>query len=133
MSVKNSTRHFSIDHDYVLVIAKNVEHFSPNQVVASEKQHASYKNPDDDPRGAWQSISLSARNPYSKGIYPITCPGGRIIEGPPPGSYWRVSVEKFWELDKANEIWWGKDRNGIPRKKMYRSSGHATSSARTGR
>ena len=119
MSVKNSTRHFSIDHDYVLVIAKNVEHFSPNQVVASEKQHASYKNPDDDPRGAWQSISLSARNPYSKGIYPITCPGGRIIEGPPPGSYWRVSVEKFWELDKANEIWWGKDRNGIPRRKMY--------------
>ena len=119
MSVKNSTRHFSIDHDYVLVIAKNMEHFSPNQVVASEKQHASYKNPDDDPRGAWQSISLSARNPYSKGIYPITCPGGRIIEGPPPGSYWRVSVEKFWELNKANEIWWGKDKNGIPRRKMY--------------
>ena len=119
MSVKNSTRNFSIDHDYVLVFAKNVDLFAPNQVTASDKQHASYKNPDNDPRGAWQSISLSARNPYSKGIYPITSPGGRVIEGPPPGSYWRVSVEKFWELDKANEIWWGKDRNGIPRRKMY--------------
>ena len=119
MSVKNSTRHFSIDHDYVLIYAKNVERFTPNQVPASDKQHASYKNPDNDPRGSWQSISLSARNPYSKGIYPIKSPGGRVIEGPPPGSYWRVSVEKFFELDIANEIWWGKDKNGIPRRKMY--------------
>lgn len=119
MSVKNSTRHFSVDHDYVLVFAKNAERWVPNQVPASDKQRASYKNPDNDPRGAWQSISLSARNPYSKGIYPITCPGGRVIEGPPAGSYWRVSVEKFWELDSANEIWWGKDRNGMPRRKMY--------------
>ena len=119
MSVKNSTRHFSVDHDYVLVFAKDAERWAPNQVPASAKQHASYKNPDNDPRGPWQSISLSARNPYSKGIYPITCPGGRFVEGPPAGSYWRVSVEKFWELDKNNEIWWGRDRNGMPRRKMY--------------
>jgi adenine-specific DNA-methyltransferase len=119
MSVKNSTRHFSIDHDYVLVYARDAARWTPNQVAASDKQHASYKNPDDDPRGPWQSISLSARNPYSKGLYGIRTPGGRFIEGPPAGSYWRVSEEKFWELDSKGEIWWGKDRNGMPRRKMY--------------
>jgi len=121
MSVKNSTRHFSIDHDYVLVYARDATRWTPNQVAASEKQQASYKNPDNDPRGAWQSISLSARNPYSKGLYGIRAPGGRMIDGPPAGSYWRVSEEKFWELDRNGEIWWGKDRNGIPRRKMYLS------------
>ncbi len=119
MSVKNSTRNFSIDHDYVLVYARNVDKWIPNKVPASEKQVASYKNPDNDPRGAWQSISLSARNFYSKGTYAIKCPGGKVIEGPPPGSYWRVSEEKFWELNGSGEIWWGKDSNGMPRRKMY--------------
>jgi len=132
MSVKNSTRHFSIDHDYVLVFAKNAERCTPNPVPASDKQRASYKNPDGDPRGVWQSISLSARNPYSKGIYSIRCPGGRLIEGPPPGSYWRVSEEKFWELDRTGEIWWGKDRNGMPRRKMYlKEQGELTKAPQT--
>jgi adenine-specific DNA-methyltransferase len=132
MSVKNSTRHLSIDHDYVLVIAKDAERWRPNPVPASDKQRASYKNPDNDPRGEWQSISLSARNPYSKGIYAIRCPGGRLIEGPPAGSYWRVSEEKFWELDAAGEIWWGKDRNGMPRRKMYlRDQGELTKAPQT--
>lgn len=119
MSVKNSTRTFSIDHDYVLIYAKDATRWSPNQVAASAKQHASYKNPDSDVRGPWQSISLSARNPYSKGIYSILSPGGRLIDGPPAGSYWRVSAEKFWELHGKNEIWWGKKKNGMPRRKMY--------------
>jgi adenine-specific DNA-methyltransferase len=121
MSVKNSARHFSIDHDYVLLYAKDINLWKANQVDASEKQRESYKNPDNDSRGAWQSISLSARNFYSKGTYPIECPGGRHIDGPPAGSYWRVSPEKFKELDRAGEIWWGKDGNGMPRRKMYLS------------
>jgi adenine-specific DNA-methyltransferase len=119
MSVKNSARHFSVDHDYILVYAKDANLWVANQVTASEKQRDSYKNPDGDPRGLWQSISLSARNFYSKGTYPIDCPGGRHIDGPPPGSYWRVSPEKFKELDRAGEIWWGRDGNGMPRRKMY--------------
>lgn len=119
LSVKNSTRNFSIDHDYILIYATNAENWTPNQIAAGDKQRAAYKNPDSDPKGLWQSISLSARNFYSKGTYKIQCPGGRLIPGPPPGSYWRVAEEKFWDLDRSNEIWWGKDGNGMPRRKMY--------------
>ena len=62
---------------------------------------------------------LSARNPYSKGTYAITCPGGRIIDGPPVGRFWSVSEDSFWELDKDNRIWWGSNDNQVPAIKRF--------------
>lgn len=85
----------------------------------TEEQNAAYKNPDKDPRGVWKTSDLSARNYYSAGTYSITCPSGRIIEAPPKGMYWRVSKEKFEELDRDNRIWWGKDGNAIPQTKRF--------------
>jgi adenine-specific DNA-methyltransferase len=78
---------------------------------------ARYKNPDKDPRGPWLLSDLAARNPYSAGLYPIKLPSGKTIAGPPSGSYWRVSREKFDELDRDKRIWWGKGdvRPGIKR------------------
>ena len=87
----------------------------------TEAMDAVYKNPDNDPRGLWRANNLAARNFYSKGTYPITCPSGRVIEGPPPGSYWRVSFDKFKELDADGRIWWGEDGNNIPAPKIFRS------------
>ena len=70
-------------------------------------------------RGLWKASDLSARNPYSKGTYPIRCPGGRLVKGPPPGNYWRYSEEKLWELDKDGRIWWGEGKNQIPAIKRF--------------
>lgn len=44
-----------------------------------------------------------------------------MIDGPPAGSYWRVSEEKFWELDRDGRIWWGKDGNNVPAPKIFLS------------
>lgn len=121
LSVKNSARHFSVDHDYILVYAQDADKWIPNRVPASDKQRAAYKNPDSDPRGAWQSVSLSARNYYSKGTYAIVTPGGRVIEGPPAGRYWSISEESLRELSRENRIWWGKDGDGVPRRKVFLS------------
>lgn len=118
---KSSAKHFSVDHDYVLIYARSGDVWKPNPMPRSEKQNKAYKNLDNDPRGPWRPNNLAARNFYSKGTYPITCPSGRIIEGPPAGSYWRVSEEKFWEMDKDNRIWWGKDGNNVPAPKIYLS------------
>ena len=108
LSVKNSARHFSVDHDYILIYAKNADIWKPNKVNASEKQHKAYKNIDSDQRGPWQSVSLSARNFYSKGCYSIKTPSGKTIEGPPQGRYWAISEKSLIELDKEGRIWWGK-------------------------
>ena len=119
LSVKNSARHFSVDHDYILIYARDAECWVPNRVPASEKQRDAYKNPDGDPRGAWQSVSLSARNFYSRGTYPIATPSGRLVEGPPPGRYWAIAKESLVELDRDKRIWWGKDGDGVPRRKVF--------------
>ena len=87
----------------------------------TEEMEARYGNHDGDLRGPWTSGDLSARNYYSEGTYPITCPSGRVIEGPPPGTYWRVSKNKFVELDNDKRIWWGKDGNNAPRLKRFLS------------
>ena len=120
-SPKNTAKHFSEDHDHIIVYAKNGADWRPNQMLRSEKMKASYKNPDKDPRGPWTSGDLSARNFYGAGTYPITCPSGRIVAGPPNGMFWRVSEEKFRAMDLDKRIWWGADGNGTPRIKRFLS------------
>lgn len=44
-----------------------------------------------------------------------------MIEGPPPGSYWRVSREKFDELDGDGRVWWGSDGDNRPGIKRFLS------------
>ena len=118
-SPKSTARHFSEDHDYTLVFAKNAERWKLNLMPRSEKQDAAYKNADNDSRGRWKPSDLSARNYYSKGTYSIQTPGGRLIPGPPNKNYWRVDEEKFWELDRDNRVWWGKDKNAVPQIKRF--------------
>ena len=118
---KSSARHFSEDHDHILLYARNAGNWIPNPMPRTEKQDKAYKNPDNDPRGLWRPNNLAARNFYSKGTYSIRCPGGRIINGPPAGSYWRVSEEKFWQLDREGRVWWGKNGNNVPAPKIYLS------------
>ena len=116
---KSTAKHFSQDHDFVLVYGKNSDEWMPGLLPRTEAQNSKYKNFDDDPRGAWRPNNLAARNYYSKGTYSITCPSGRVVEGPPKGLYWKYSEEKFWKMDKDNRIWWGKDGDNIPAPKIF--------------
>jgi adenine-specific DNA-methyltransferase len=118
-SPKNTARQFSVDHDYVLVYAKNGIDWVPGLMPRTDDMLARYQNPDNDPRGPWLLSDLDARNAYSKGFYPITTPKGRVIDGPPKGKYWRVSKEKFDEMAADNRIWWGADGNAAPNIKRF--------------
>lgn len=120
-SPKNSARFFSEDHDYVLLYARHAEGWRPKLLPRTQEMEARYDNPDKDERGPWTSGDMSARNYYGAGTYPVTCPSGRIVDGPPPGTYWRVSVEKFKELDSDNRIWWGEAGDNTPRLKRFLS------------
>lgn len=118
---KNSAKWFSEDHDFILIFAKNKESWSPNALPRTEEMEARYKNLDDDERGPWKAENMTARNAYDAGIYPVTTPSGRVIAGPPTGTYWRINREKFEALDKDNRIWWGHDGNNTPAVKKFLS------------
>jgi len=120
-SPKNTAQHFSDDHEYIICFALNKTVWRPNRMPRTDVMNARFKNPDNDPRGSWLLSDLAARNPYSLGIYPITTPSGRIIEGPPAGSYWRVSEDKLRQLDADNRVWWGKGGNNRPGVKRFLS------------
>jgi DNA modification methylase len=118
---KNTARHLSEDHDYIVIYARNAEIWRPKKLRRTEDMKARYKNPDNDPRGPWLLSDLAARNFYAQGRYPITTKKGRVIEGPPAGSYWRVNRERFDELERDGRIWWGKSGDNRPGMKRFLS------------
>ena len=120
-SPKNSAKHFSQDHDFIIVYCKNVEYFETTLLKRSLEAENRYSNADNDPRGVWTSGDLTARNFYSQGTYSITTPSGKIISGPPKGTYWRFAEPKLKELDKDKRIWWGENQDNIPRFKRFLS------------
>ena len=66
-SPKNSAVHLSVDHDYVLLYARDAQIWRPNGLPRTDEMLARYKNPDDDPRGPWLLSDLAARNFYAQG------------------------------------------------------------------
>jgi len=127
-SPKNSASWFSEDHDYLLCVAKSKSVWFPRQLQRTPEMEARYQNPDDDPRGPWKAADLSARNRYDAGVFPVVCPSGRKIEGPPTGRYWSTNKENFGKLDEDHRIWWGSDGNNAPAVKRFLSE---VSSGRT--
>lgn len=120
-SPKNSARHLSEDHDYLVVYANKADSWKPKLLPRTDAAKSRYKNPDNDPRGPWASGDLQARNYYSEGTYPVTCPSGRVIPGPGKGMYWRVSKANFDRLNYEGRIYWGSSGNNMPRLKRYLS------------
>ena len=117
-SPKNTAKHFSEDHDFIVVYTRRIDRWSPNLLTRSEKAISRYENPDNDPRGVWSSSDLTARNFYSLGTYEVTSPAGKKFV-PSVGNYFRVSPAKFDELATDGRIWWGKKGRSMPRLKRY--------------
>jgi adenine-specific DNA-methyltransferase len=119
-TVKNSARHFSDMHDYIVVYAKDATKWQRNLLPRSEELDRTYSNPDNDPRGPWTTNAVQARNFYSLGTYEIRSPSGQSFF-PPKGTYWRISESTFNELNRDRRVWWGKDGKSIPRIKKFLS------------
>lgn len=118
---KGSARHLSASHDHILLYSKRADVWRRNLLPRTEAQDRRYSNPDNDSRGPWASDNLCARNYYSLGTYAIVCPSGRVISGPPKGTYWRVSKDTFDDLVDDHRIWWGADGGNVPRLKRFLS------------
>ena len=116
----NLMKHFSPSHDYIVCYAKDVDLAKCNGIPRSSEADARYSNPDNDPRGVWQSDNLSVGPAIEANIYPITTPSGRVVE-PPAGRSWSLSANAFAERLRQNRIWFGSDGNGVPRMKRFLS------------
>lgn len=117
----NLKKTLSRSHDVILVYAKNLDpNFTLNKLPRSAEANARYKNPDNDPRGAWTSSDISVGPAVESNIYEITTPSGRKVM-PPKGYSWRLSKTRFAEFVADNRIWFGEDGNNTPRIKRFLS------------
>lgn len=119
-SPKNDAKFISNSHDYVLMYARDINQFVIGRLPRTAEANARYSNPDNDPRGVWQSDNLTVKTYSSSGDYPITTPSGRVVE-PPAGRCWSLSKNSFLERLQDNRIWFGADGNGVPRIKRFLS------------
>lgn len=122
----NDARYFSTMHDHILCYCKQEYDKITNTgwkiglLPRGSELPAGYSNPDNDARGPWTSVILSAKSGSDKFLYEITAPGGAVYT-PPSGRFWCCSKTTFSEWDKDGRIWWGKDGNSSPRKKTFLS------------
>lgn len=117
-SPKNTAKHFSEDHDYIVIFAREGEIWRPTLLPRSEEANARYDNPDNDPRKDWKAGDMTARNYYADGQYEVESPSGKRFT-PPRGRYWVVNKAKFDELDADNRIWWGETGDNMPALKRF--------------
>lgn len=117
---------FSCNHEYILVYAKDITAFKKSRnllPVDDDFIKAKYKNPDNDPRGPWQSITanVQAGHAVPSQFYTIVAPNGTRHE-PPKGRCWVYNEERMKREIADNNIWFGLDGNNTPRIKKFLSS-----------
>jgi adenine-specific DNA-methyltransferase len=121
----NDATFFSTMHDHILCYAKYNIQDNPlgwkiGLLPRGVEVPKGYHNPDNDIRGVWTSVVLSAKSGSENLIYEIITPSGRVCT-PPSGRYWSVSKERLTELIEENRIWFGENGSGVPRLKTFLS------------
>lgn len=113
---------FSVNHDYIVAFARDIAIFSEvrNPLPLTDEAKQRYSNPDNDPRGPWQSVAVTAQAGHGtkSQFYTIVTPSGRSID-PPAGNCWRFTQQRLDELIADNRIWFGSEGNNVPRQKAF--------------
>ena len=119
-SIKNDARLMSINHDFILVYAKNVDLLKLNLLPRTDTMNARFTNPDNDPRGPWSSGDLVANEPRTNGNFIVMGPTG-LEFNVPANKHWVYSQENLEEMVADNRIWFGPNGTAFPRKKRFLS------------
>jgi adenine-specific DNA-methyltransferase len=123
VSPANDAKWFSSDHDYVIVYARNKDIWRPNGLDRSEAQIAYYKNPDNDPRGDWNSATYTCNKTRSERpnlYYPITNPHTGQEVWPKETAVWKYAKDISDRQQKEKRLYWGVDGNAqFPRIKLF--------------
>ena len=124
-AVSNDAMCLSVDHDYILVYTKNKDFWNVNKLPRSDKSNSAYKNPDNDPRGEWQSDNYTCnKSKYERPnlYYSITNPYTGAEVFPKETAVWRYSEERHKENEANDLVYWGVDgKNSVPRFKRLLS------------
>lgn len=99
--------------DYIVVYAKNADQWKSirNRLIRTEAKE--YKNPDNDPRGPWRLVPMTAPGTRANQQYPITGPDGSV-HYPPVGRCWSTVESGYRDLVAQGRIRFGATGSGAP-------------------
>lgn len=114
---------FSCNHEYILVYAKDLKEFKKKRnllPVGADFIDSKYKNPDNDPRGPWQSVTanVQAGHAVPSQFYTVISPTG-VRHDPPKGRCWIYNEERMKREIAQGNIWFGRDGSNTPRVKKF--------------
>ncbi|MFH1969688.1 MAG: site-specific DNA-methyltransferase [Verrucomicrobiota bacterium] len=121
-TARDNRKAFSVNHDHVLVYAVDISLFTEkrNLLPLTTEALARYKNPDNDPRGSWQSVAMTAQGGHATAaqFYELKTPTGKR-HNPPEGLCWIYTKEKFEAEVRKKNIYFPKNSDGVPRIKKF--------------
>ena len=112
-AANNDAKTFSIDHNHILVYSKQPGWLS-YQLPRTEEANAHYKNPDNDPNGAWFMGNLSSPKPRPNLRYKVISPTGCEIN--PPSNGWRWQQSTLLDMIQTGEIIFSSDGRRVIKK-----------------
>jgi len=125
VSPANDAQWFSSDHDYVLVYARNKQVWRPFKLERTEEQLEYYKNPDNDPRGPWNSATYTCNKSKDERpnlYYPIPNPATGEQVWPKDTAVWKYGRDVTDRYIAENKLYWGADGLAkFPRMKLFLS------------
>jgi len=119
-TVKNDSKYFSENHEYILCFSKNKEKLLLKGIKRTDKQNEVYKNYDNDIKGPYLLTPLHAKSGNENNIYEYIFQNGKKYI-PPQGTYHRFAKETLANLEKNNQIYFGTKKDSVPQKKTYLS------------
>lgn len=113
------TNTFKDEHEYLIVGYKDKKETKLNRPKRKgELKSTQLSNPDNDVRGPWHDGELtktkSKWNKDSKKYYSVKNPNGKLFE-----AEFTIYKQEYEILEKDNRIFWTKNGNGLPRRKMW--------------
>jgi adenine-specific DNA-methyltransferase len=120
---QNDAQWFSTSHDHLFVFARDKEMFNPKGVARSAGSLRGYSNPDDDPRGPWQSVVYTCAKTRAERpnlYYAVTRPADNTQIYPSESRVWGYDEAAHQEHVLENRLWWGADGSADkPRLKVF--------------
>lgn len=97
-------------HEFIITYAKDINCIN---LKGEPKNTSNYKNPDNDPNGAWIVDNPSARSGSENARFEIVNPYTGTIDVPPQGRYWAFAKNTFEKWVKNGKVVFRKEvKNG---------------------
>lgn len=100
-------------HDSILVFAPRGAEWRDSRNRIERAEAKEYRNPNNDPRGPWRVVPMTAQGFRPNQMYEIVAPSGKV-HLPPKGRCWSMVEPRFQEYLAAGRISFGSDGTAQP-------------------